>query len=370
MEYKFAANLSDLKPQSGNLVEFNGKKIALYYWNNEVSALGSHCLHKGGPIYEGFIGPMFDGIYVVCPWHGWQYNIKTGAAPEGYGDQLARYDVKVEDGKVYISEEPVVKAKKVTHLDPSLKDIAELKYQTTPDSLNILGLSTTNLNKDIPRYSTSEAALEKALEYSQSLGAQTKMIKLRDLNFKACEGYYSNNQHACIWPCAITEMLPNDGMTDVYREMILWADVLILATPIRWGNASSLYYRMAERLNCVQNQITLHNKILIKNKVASFIITGGQDNIQAVNGQLTTFFTELGFTFPPFSFMGWSRGWTAEDMDHNIARFKKSKYIDRSVKDLVDNCIKLIRQIKTDPCKEDMQTPLPKISEAPSSTAT
>jgi multimeric flavodoxin WrbA len=70
-----------------------------------------------------------------------------------------------------------------------------------------------------------------------------------------------------------------DGMTQVYREMVLWADIVLLATPIRWGNASSLYYKMAERLNTVQNQITLNNNILIKNKVAAFIITGGQDNI-------------------------------------------------------------------------------------------
>ena len=43
--------------------------------------------------------------------------------------------------------------------------------------------------------------------------------------------------------------------------------------------------------------------MLIKNKVACFIITGGQDNIQQVAGQLMVFFTELGFTFPPFAFM-------------------------------------------------------------------
>jgi multimeric flavodoxin WrbA len=52
-----------------------------------------------------------------------------------------------------------------------------------------------------------------------------------------------------------------DGMTQVYREMVLWADIVLLATPIRWGNASSLYYKMAERLNTVQNQITLNNNI-------------------------------------------------------------------------------------------------------------
>ena len=77
------------------------------------------------------------------------------------------------------------------------------------------------------------------------------------------------------------------------------------------------------------------------------------------------FYTDLGFMFPPFSFVGWSRGWTAEDMDRNIAAFQKSKYIDRSVQELVDNCVCLSSQIKRNPV-EHMSTPLPKIHEAPS----
>src|SRR2546425_13379462 len=52
---------------------------------------------------------------------------------------------------------------------------------------------------------------------------------------------------------------------------------------------------------------------LIRNKVAVFIITGGQDNIQAVAGAMFTFWAELGFVFPPFPFIAHSRGWDAED---------------------------------------------------------
>jgi hypothetical protein len=141
-------------------------------------------------------------------------------------------------------------------------------------------------------------------------------------------------------------MNPNDGMTEVYESMILWADIVIVSTPIRWGNASALYYKMAERLNCVQNQITINNKVLVKNKVASFIITGGQDNIQQVAGQMMCFFTDLGFTFPPFSFLGWSRGWTSEDMDKNVLQFKKSEYIKRTANEIVDNSVEVLRQIK------------------------
>ncbi len=141
-------------------------------------------------------------------------------------------------------------------------------------------------------------------------------------------------------------MEPDDGVTQVYRDMILWADIVLLATPIRWGEASALYYKMAERLNTVQNQITIHDKILVKNKVASFIITGGQDNIQQVAGQMMCFFTDLGFTFPPSSFLGWSRGWTAEDMDKNVLQFKKSEYIIKASRDLADNSVEVLRQIK------------------------
>ena len=82
----------------------------------------------------------------------------------------------------------------------------------------------------------------------------------------------------------------SDQLDQVYEMAVHWADILIIATPIRWGAASSLYYKMVERMNCIQNQITLNNKVLIRNKVAGFIITGGQDNIQAVAGQMMGFF--------------------------------------------------------------------------------
>ena len=39
----------------------------------------------------------------------------------------------------------------------------------------------------------------------------------------------------------------------------------------RWGAASSLYYRMAERMNCIQNQMTTRDRVLIRDKVAGFI---------------------------------------------------------------------------------------------------
>ena len=347
MAFIKVCSLSELPNNSQKIVPLGPHKVALFHFNNEISAIANACLHKAGPLGLGLVENKYDGLYVTCPWHGWEYNIKTGSAPPGYKDQQAVFEVKVEGDDILISEQPVVKAHRELHDLKMIEDLIKLDYQTTAESKNILGISTTNMNNDLPRYSTSEAALEIALDYAKEHhGAATKMLKLRDLGFRACEGYYSQHMNACTWPCSITEMKPKDGMTQVYRDMILWADIVMIATPIRWGNPSSLYFKMAERLNCVQNQVTLKDKVLIKNKVASFIITGGQDNIQQVAGQMMVFFTDLGFTFPPFSFLGWSRGWTAEDMDKNVLQFKRSEYIQRTVKELVDNSIETLCQVK------------------------
>ena len=118
-----------------------------------------------------------------------------------------------------------------------------------------------------------------------------------------------------------------------------WADVMLVSTPIRWGNASSLYYKMIERLNCVQNQVTIRNQVLIRSKVAAFIITGGQDNIQAVAGNMFTFWAELGFVFPPFPFIAHSRGWDAEDMENNVRQVRASEQLREAAYELLDRAI-------------------------------
>ncbi len=169
-----------------------------------------------------------------------------------------------------------------------------------------------------PRNSTSEDALNFALEYARKeLDAETVMVKLRELEFSHCEGYYSKNANACIFPCSISERDKDDQMIQIYEKVILWADVVLIATPIRWGSASSLYYKMIQRMNCVQNQSITHNRYFIRDNVASFIITGGQDNVQHVAGELMSFWSQLGFVFGKFPFVGWTRGWHAEDMENN-----------------------------------------------------
>jgi multimeric flavodoxin WrbA len=209
----------------------------------------------------------------------------------------------------------------------------------------VLGLSTTVMNAEAPRFSTSEELLNAALGQAKKSGAETRLIKVRDLKFKACEGYYSIDERACLWPCSITQGDPADELEKVYEALVFWADVVLIATPIRWGNASSLYYKMAERFNCIENQTLVADKTLIQNKVAAFIITGGQDNVQAVAGNMMMFFGELGFSFPQFPFVGHSRGWAAEDMENNRLYVQGSGELKQQARSLADRSLALAKQM-------------------------
>jgi multimeric flavodoxin WrbA len=142
-------------------------------------------------------------------------------------------------------------------------------------------------------------------------------------------------------------MDPEDQMERVYEGIVFWGDVILVATPIRWGAASSLYFRMAERLNCVQNQITLRNRVMLRDKVASFIITGGQDNVQSVAGQMLMFFAELGCVFPQFPFIAHSRGWEAEDMERNVAIVREHTELHDAARQLAARAVAMARVLQT-----------------------
>ena len=326
--------LSELKQKNLQQLEVAGTKIALSYVDGEFFAISGRCNHVGGPLGSGTL----EGDYVVCPWHYYKFHRKTGEGEPGYEkDKVPAYELKTQGDQLLINLTAVSGR---SHIEHEAHPLAR-KPMRAPGPLRIAGLSTTVMDLKYPRPSTSEMLLECALGHAGEMGFETRLHKLRELNFRHCEGFYSKSSHACTWPCSITQLDPNDQLDRVYEDIVHWADVILIATPIRWGAASSLYFKMAERLNCIQNQITTHNNQLLKNKVAGFIITGGQDNIQSVAGQLMGFFSELGFHLPPFPFIAHSLGWTAENMERNVRHVEKSQALREASRELVDRCANL-----------------------------
>jgi multimeric flavodoxin WrbA/nitrite reductase/ring-hydroxylating ferredoxin subunit len=299
------------------------RRIALTHRDGAFGAISSVCNHVGGPLGRGHL----DGDFVVCPWHYYKFHWQTGEGEPGYeADRVPAHGVKVEDGRVLVTEAPRTKRGRLPHEPHPLAR----EPRREPGPIRILGLSTTAMTAGQPRYSTSEDLLQHALAAAREHGTaacDTQLIRVRDLAFRACEGFYSKSARACTWPCSITQMDSSDQMDRVYEGVVHWADVILVATPIRWGGASSLYYKMIERMNCIQNQETVANRHLLRNKVVAFIITGGQDNVQAVAGQMLAFFSELGCQFPQFPFVAHSRGWSAEDMENNEQYVRESKVL-------------------------------------------
>ena len=260
-------------------------QIVVFNANGSFYCISNKCQHVGGPLSKGILDE--EKKVVTCPWHGWKYSIIDGRAPHKGGDSVDCYETKVIEDKIYVNSIPTKIGRRVTEPHKRYSDLQksvreylnhmkkDSKLQLSKDaekSTRILGISTTNSNDEVaPRKSTSEEALRYALDYSKNeFGAETTMIKLRDLHFKHCEGYYSKNASACIFPCSISEMDKDDQMIEIYQKVILWADVVIISTPIRWGNASSLYYQMVQRMNCVQNQSITHESYLIRDKVGIY----------------------------------------------------------------------------------------------------
>lgn len=326
---------AELAQASVQPMQLGRARIALTCKDGEFGAISGICNHVGGPLGEG----RLDGDYVVCPWHYWKFHRQTGKGEPGFeGDAVPAYEVKVEAGRVLVKSTPSSKRSRLPHPPHALA-----REPVRADGpIRILGISTTVMTAGEPRYSTSEDLLDAALKHGeQALGCEARTLRLRELGFRACEGFYSKSAHACTWPCSITQLDPDDEMEKVYEGVVHWADVIIVATPIRWGAASSLYFKMVERMNCIQNQETIASRQLLKNKVASFIITGGQDNIQAVAGQMLGFFSEIGCQFPQFPYIAHSRGWSAEDMENNMSAVQDSRALHDAAGALVERCVSM-----------------------------
>lgn len=320
-------------------------RIALTHRDGKFHAVSGVCNHVGGPLGQG----RLDGDYLVCPWHGWKFHHASGEGEPGYeADRVPRHEVKVEGGRVWIAAEASTRRAKQPHAPHPLENFARRGEPGGPAMdapLRVAGISTTNMDLLQPRYSTSDALLDSALARAKELGAETRLIRLAELKFRACEGYYSKAARACTWPCSITQMDPSDQMDRVYEAFTQWADVFLIATPIRWGQASSLYYRMVERMNCIQNQETIANRVLLRDKVVGMIVTGGQDNVQAVVGQMMTFFGELGCQFPQFPFVAHSRGWSSEDMENNVRAVQRSASLHEGAAELAERSLTTCRAL-------------------------
>jgi nitrite reductase/ring-hydroxylating ferredoxin subunit len=99
------------------MVDAGGEQIGVVQLQNgELRAVRNWCPHKGAPICRGIVGGTWppsgpgelaygrEGEVLVCPWHGFEYDLKTGKEMFETGvTRLRMYPVSVQDGQVYVT---------------------------------------------------------------------------------------------------------------------------------------------------------------------------------------------------------------------------------------------------------------------------
>ncbi len=86
-------------PEGGSIRrEVGGVEMALFRIDGQVYAINAACPHRRGPL-DG--GELEEKFIVVCPWHGWRFDVRTGKSPTHPG-QVASYALTITDGKVFM----------------------------------------------------------------------------------------------------------------------------------------------------------------------------------------------------------------------------------------------------------------------------
>jgi nitrite reductase (NADH) small subunit len=87
-------------PAQNEAKEFSvGEKvICVANVGGTFTAMDNVCLHRGGPLGQGVV----DSGKIVCPWHGWQYDPKTGEAAHNSAMKAKVYPIKVEGDNVMV----------------------------------------------------------------------------------------------------------------------------------------------------------------------------------------------------------------------------------------------------------------------------
>ena len=101
-EFIKVCSKDEIKDGRGKVIEIDGRQIAVLNNKGKFFAIGNTCAHMQGPLGEGECN---DGK-VICPWHGWEYDLKTGKNTFDENIKLDTYEVKVEGKNILVNPEP------------------------------------------------------------------------------------------------------------------------------------------------------------------------------------------------------------------------------------------------------------------------
>jgi len=99
MAFVRAANTGDIPPGTIREFQLEGTAVAVANVDGRFYAINNICVHRGGPLADG---PL-EGAVVTCPWHGWQYDVRTGKVGQSPTVGVACYPVEVRGEEIFVN---------------------------------------------------------------------------------------------------------------------------------------------------------------------------------------------------------------------------------------------------------------------------
>ncbi len=135
-----------------------------------------------------------------------------------------------------------------------------------------------------PEESNTEEVVGSVLEKMKSLAEiESEIIRIADKNIPVGLGYKESEDDE--WPVIV--------------DKIRNADIVIFATPIWWGQRSSLMQRVIERMDAFDEDVISGGRKALLNKVAGIVVTGSEDGAQQVIASIMEVLMFMNFTLPP-----------------------------------------------------------------------
>jgi nitrite reductase/ring-hydroxylating ferredoxin subunit len=115
----FVAKSAEFKDGDRRIVESERGDIGVFHHDGAYYAYANTCTHSGGPACEGVMIPKVvdviaedrtyhgqtfaeDEMHFVCPWHGWEYDLKTGVCVGDRRRKLKKYDVVRRGDDIFV----------------------------------------------------------------------------------------------------------------------------------------------------------------------------------------------------------------------------------------------------------------------------
>jgi multimeric flavodoxin WrbA len=142
-----------------------------------------------------------------------------------------------------------------------------------------------------------------------------------------------------ILPGTYSDMGEGDGWPNILRR-VLDSQIVILATPVWWGNQSSEIQRVIERLDELHDKVLAGEPSPLEGKVGGIVITGDSDGAEHIIGNLCNFFNAVGLLVPPYATLSvlWERQAKGKDPT-------KEELLQKYESDYAETADKMIRQL-------------------------